>query len=137
MNGFFFGSRSLKELEGVHPQLILLCGVALWQSEQDFSVFDGARTREEQEEYIRRGVSWTLESKHLLQKDGYAHAIDLVPWINGKNRWDSIAAFQEIGRAMRLAALRYRITIVWGANQEHGGDWRGKNDMAHFELRGI
>jgi peptidoglycan L-alanyl-D-glutamate endopeptidase CwlK len=99
----------------------------------DFTVFDGARTLEEQREYVRRGVSWTMDSKHLPQEDGYAHAVDLVPIINGRLRWDSIEAFQIVSKHMRTAAALHRVPLVWGALAEYGGDWTHVNDMAHFE----
>jgi len=52
----------------------------------DFAVHDGLRRIEEQREYVARGVSQTMASKHLPQADGYAHAVVLVPWIGGRLR---------------------------------------------------
>ena len=129
-----FGLGSRRELVGVHSDLVIVVSLALQISTQDFTVFDGVRTRDEQREYMRRGVSWTMNSMHLPQASGYGHAVDLVPYIAGGPRWDSIDAFKVVGAAMREAAAHYRVAIVWGANIEHGGDWRTLNDMAHFEL---
>lgn len=126
---FKFGNKSKAELIGVHAHLIILTTETLLESDIDFVVFDGLRTEEEQAEYVARGVSWTMNSRHLT-----GHAVDLVPYINGKQRWDSEKAFQHIGALMRAAALRHSISIKWGANVSKGGDWQTRNDMAHFEL---
>ena len=45
----------------------------------DFSVREGVRTPETQKEYVAKGVSKTMASKHLIQPDGYGHAVDLYP----------------------------------------------------------
>jgi peptidoglycan L-alanyl-D-glutamate endopeptidase CwlK len=29
-----------------------------------------------------------MNSRHLIRSDGFGHAVDLVPWINGKPRWE-------------------------------------------------
>lgn len=128
------GNRSRAELRGVHPDLIVVTTTAMLWSDQDFTVFDGIRTEDEQRHNVRRGVSWTMESKHLPQPDGLGHAVDLVPLINGKARWDSMTAFKELGHRMREAAEHHGVSIIWGAHKEHGGDWERINDAAHFEL---
>src|SRR5690606_27957563 len=78
-SGFVFGKYSLKELEGVKTELVLLARRALELSIQDFCVFDGLRTAKEQAALVAKGASQTMQSKHLK-----GLAIDLVPWINGK-----------------------------------------------------
>jgi peptidoglycan L-alanyl-D-glutamate endopeptidase CwlK len=108
------GKHSLRELKGVHPDLVKLVKLAIKYTDQDFTVHDGLRTIEEQTEYVRRRVSRTMKSLHLPQDDGYGHAVDLVPYINGKLRWELDACY-GIAEAMRRAADELGIKVVWGA----------------------
>jgi peptidoglycan LD-endopeptidase CwlK len=105
------GRESKAELSGVHPDLVRLVQDAISISDVDFSVHDGLRTLEEQRRYKAAGASHTMRSRHLLQSDGYAHAVDLVPYINGKLRWE-LGACVEIARSMRSVAAG--IGIIWG-----------------------
>ncbi len=110
---YHLGDASLKNLEGVHPDLAWVVGYAIKTSEQDFSVVDGMRTADEQAENVRTGVSQTMKSKHLVQKDGWAHAVDLVPWINGRARWE-LGACYRIMEAMRWASFNRECLLRWG-----------------------
>jgi len=129
MDHYRFGAGSKRELDGVHSHLVILVTETLLLSPVDFAVFDGIRTLDEQRGNIRRGVSWTLQSRHLT-----GHAVDLVPYIDGRLTWSETSAFITIGGLMRSAAKRHGIAIKWGALKKYGGDWSIKNDMAHFEL---
>jgi peptidoglycan L-alanyl-D-glutamate endopeptidase CwlK len=111
---FSFGARSRAELAGVHPTLVLVCERAIAASPVDFAVHDGLRTIEQQREYVRTGVSKTLASKHLVQADGFGHAVDLVPYINGKLRWEP-APLYEIAVVIRAAAMHEGLELTWGA----------------------
>lgn len=110
---FHLGKRSLRELEGVHPLLVDVVHRAIKTSTQDFTVIDGLRTIEQQREYVRKGVSQTMNSKHLPQPDGYSHAVDLAPYIGGKVRWEMEACY-AIAEAMRVAAAEADASLVWG-----------------------
>ncbi len=107
------GRHSLRELDLVHPNLVRVVNRAITTTEQDFTVFDGIRGIPEQREYVRRGVSQTMKSKHLPQEDGHGHAVDLVPYINGKLRWEHNACY-IIARAMQQAARDEGVKIRWG-----------------------
>lgn len=107
------GRHSLRELEGVHPDIVRVVKRAIEITEQDFTVHDGIRTEDEQREYVRRKVSRTMKSKHLPQPDGYGHAVDLVPYINGKLRWELEACY-TIALAVRQAAEELGVKIRWG-----------------------
>lgn len=106
---FKFGERSLRELEGVNPELVALVHRALEISEQDFAVHDGLRTREEQEKLLIAGATQTLDSKHLT-----GDAVDLVPIINGKLRWEWEPIY-AVAKAVREASKELNIKIRWGA----------------------
>lgn len=99
---FVLGKRSLEELVGVHPHLVDVVQRAIKITPVDFAVHDGLRSMDQQREYVRTGVSKTLNSKHLRQADGYGHAVDLVPYINGRLRWEWEPIYQ-IAAAVRLA----------------------------------
>lgn len=121
---FKLGAKSLRELDGVHPSLVAVVKRAIELTTQDFTVFDGLRTIEEQREHVRKGNSKTMKSKHLEGR-----AVDLVPWINKGPRWEPLSAFKPIETAMKQAAKELGVPIVWG------GDWRTFVDMPHYELK--
>jgi peptidoglycan LD-endopeptidase CwlK len=112
---FTLGQRSLEELKGVHPRLVAVVKRALELTPQDFAVHDGLRTETEQAMLVHKGASWTMNSKHLKQADGYGHAVDLVPYINGKLRWEWPAIY-PIAEAMREAATELGVRLRWGGH---------------------
>jgi len=119
---FVLGAASLKELEGVHPDLVRVVKRAIKLTAQDFSVHDGLRTLEEQKRLVASGASQTLNSMHRPQSDGFGHAVDLVPYINGKLRWEWPAIY-PIAAAMWQAARDEGVSIRWG------GAWINLNDI--------
>jgi len=119
---FRFSSRSLRNLEGVHPDLVAVAHRALELTEIDFLVTEGLRTREKQIELVRAGASRTTRSRHLT-----GHAIDVAAWVAGEVRWDW-PLYTEISRAFKQAAAELKIPIVWG------GDWKSFKDGPHYEL---
>lgn len=108
MATYKLGSRSLKELDGVHEDLIKVVKRAIEITAQDFSVHDGIRTLEEQKKLVERGASKTLQSRHIT-----GHAVDLVPYINGKLRWEWEPIY-IIADAVKTAAREFDIPIRWG-----------------------
>lgn len=85
---------------------------------------DTKRTPEEQAAYIRRGTSWTMNSRHLT-----GDAIDVCPYeeyaLNGRNKlaWNGQhPVWQKIGVIGEACGL------VWG------GRWTQTPDFGHFEL---
>ena len=124
---FAFGAKSEAEMKGVHPGLVDVVRRALAQSPVDFAVHDGIRTTAEQKNYVAAGVSQTMSSLHLPQADGLGHAVDLVPYVNGKLRWEWPPIY-AIAAAMRRAldahnaeqakAGKPPLRIRWG------GAWR-------------
>ncbi len=112
--GFKFGQKSIDEQRGVHPNLISVANGTIAISPVDFSFHDGLRALETQQEYVRTGVSKTLDSKHIKQKDGFGHAMDLVPYIGGKLRWEWPPIF-VIARCVQSEAIRLGVPMTWGA----------------------
>lgn len=81
------------------------------------------RTPTEQAELIRRGLSWTQNSRHLT-----GHAIDLAPYevwqLHGpdKLQWNADDPVWA-----RMGEIGERLGLRWG------GRWR-QRDLGHFEL---
>ena len=107
------GAQSRAELKGVHPDLVKVVDRAIEITAQDFSVHDGLRTLEEQKRYVASGASQTLNSKHRTQADGFGHAVDLVPFINGKMRWEWEPIY-VIAAAVWQAARELGVAVRWG-----------------------
>ena len=119
---FKLSRRSLERMQGVHPDLVKVVLLAIQLTEVDFGVTEGLRTIEKQREYVARGASKTMNSRHLT-----GHAVDLVAYIGGEVRWDW-PLYHKIADAMKRAANSLNVPIIWG------GDWRSFRDGPHFEL---
>jgi peptidoglycan L-alanyl-D-glutamate endopeptidase CwlK len=125
---YSWSAASLLNLKGVHPDLRKVADLALKYTTVDFRVVDGVRTLAEQKRYLKQGRTTTLNSMHLVRKDGYGHAIDFVALTRGQPDWFHIANFVVIGAAFKRASKELGIPIVWG------GDWKTFKDYGHIEL---
>lgn len=110
---YVLGAKSRAELKGVHPDLVRVVERALQITSQDFSVHDGLRTAEEQKALVAAGASQTMNSMHRPQADGFGHAVDLVPFVNGKMRWEWPAIY-PIAAAVWQASRELGVPIRWG-----------------------
>ena len=119
---FKLGQRSLRNLDGVHPELVRVVKRALELSTVDFMVIEGLRTKQRQQVLYAAGATRTLNSRHLT-----GHAVDLAAWVGGSIRWDW-PLYNRIASAMKTAAFELGVPITWG------GDWRSFKDGPHFEL---
>lgn len=118
-----FGSRSLKSMQGIHPDLRLVLDKALQDSPLDFVVIEGLRTKERQKQLVASGASKTLDSRHIT-----GHAVDLLPiGVDGKPAFDW-PLYNQLGPAVKKAAADLGIELDWG------GDWKSFKDGPHFEL---
>lgn len=119
---YSLGTKSRAELIGVHPDLVRVVERAIKLTEQDFTVFDGIRTAADQNALYRRGASQIDGlreiGKHQKQSDGYGHAVDLVPWIDGKAVWDWPSIY-VIADAVVTAARELNVQLRWGGSWEH------------------
>jgi peptidoglycan LD-endopeptidase CwlK len=110
---FILGAKSRANLSGVHPKLTSIVELAISYTAVDFGVHEGVRTLNRQRAYVDAGVSRTLNSKHLVQPDGFGHAVDLVPYIDGQLRWEWPAIY-PIAWAVQKAAAELDTELVWG-----------------------
>lgn len=137
---YSLGQRSLAQLEGVHPLLVSVVHRAIAVTKQDFTVQEGLRSTATQRLYVKRGVSKTMSSKHLKQPDGFGHAMDLVPWLNGQPRWEWPLIW-EIAQAVDVAATELGVKLIWGAvwdrrmDQYGGGAEELKAAVEAYKLR--
>jgi peptidoglycan L-alanyl-D-glutamate endopeptidase CwlK len=110
---FALSAHSHARLKGVHPDLAASVRLAIQLTTADFVVQDGVRTLARQRAMVAAGASKTLRSRHLVQPDGYGHAVDLVPYIDGKVRWEWKPIY-AIAAAVREAAIEWKVDLVWG-----------------------
>ena len=151
-------SRSLNNLQGVHPNLAKVVKRAIELTTQDFVVIEGVRSREQcminygkgrtAAQCLAKGipakyanpkaakVTWLsnpFNSKHCKQKDGYGHAVDICPH---PVDWSDVKKFDAIAKAMFAAAKELGVNIRWGADWDKDGKprERGESDSPHFEI---
>ena len=116
------GSKSIRRMQGVNPDLVRVVERAIELTEIDFTVLEGLRTRERQEALVKAGASKTLRSRHLT-----GHAVDLAALVVGRVVWNTGPYF-KIERAIKTAAGELGIAIEWG------GDWKSFRDYVHWQL---
>jgi peptidoglycan L-alanyl-D-glutamate endopeptidase CwlK len=128
--GYVLGNKSKRRLYGVHPDLQAVVKKAISITEQDFSVNEGLRSKQRQQQLFNAGKSKTLNSRHIT-----GHAVDLLPYpFDGDVDEDGIANIHDwdqyypIADAMKQAADELDIPIKWG------GDWKSFPDGPHWEL---
>ena len=140
---FYLSKRCLKNLEGVHPDLVKVVKWAIKQSPHDFTVVEGVRTVERQQSLYaigRDGKGGAIatncdgvnkKSNHQPKDDGFGYAVDIYPFVDGYVRInESYVPFmlKRIAKHVKEIAAQLGYTVVWG------GDWKFK-DIAHFELK--
>ena len=117
-----FGTRSLKNMKGLHSDLLKVLNEAIKAPPFDFTITDGLRTMAEQKKYVREGKSKTLKSRHLSGK-----AVDVMCLVNGKGTW-KVPVYQVFAKHVLACAKKLGIALVWG------GSWSSFPDYVHFEL---
>lgn len=119
---FHLGRTSRLRLVGVRSDLVRVVKRAITVTDVDFTVLEGLRSLERQEQLVAAGASKTMNSRHLT-----GHAVDLGALVEGKVRWDW-PLYHKIADAMKEAARLEGVRIEWG------GDWKSFPDGPHFQL---
>lgn len=119
---FILGSRSIKNLIGVHPDLKLVVERAIDITDLDFVVTEGVRTLARQKQLVAAGASKTMRSRHLT-----GHAVDLAAVVGGKVRWDW-PLYARLNEVMMEAARDEGVQLEWG------GHWKTLRDGPHWQL---
>lgn len=105
---FTFSSRSRKNLQGVHPDLVRVAERALQLTPIDFVVTEGVRTLATQRRYVAAGASRTMKSRHLT-----GHAIDVAALIGRSARWE-LPLYRQINAAFQQASRELGVPVQWG-----------------------
>lgn len=114
-------------LNKAHPDLAKVVRLCAKTTPVPFRVGETTRSVEQQRENIRKGVSWTMRSRHLPGKDGLARAVDLIAMPGGKVSW-AWGPYRDLAKAMKAAAKQLGVPLEWG------GDWKRTPDGPHFQL---
>lgn len=118
---------SLKLLDKVHPDLIKILKLAASRTKLAVKITCGKRSMAEQRHMVEIKASKTMNSRHLIGPDGFAHAVDVAFVVRGKTRFDW-PLYYEFEPLMKAAAKELHLPIEWG------GDWESFKDGPHFQL---
>ena len=131
---FTFSERSRFRLVGVHPDLVLVLGLAIQRSPLDLTVIEGPRNNTQQKKNVENGASQTLDSNHLLtahdttaEQTALCRAVDVAPYVDGSISW-AWTHYDTIAPVIKQAAIDLGIEVTWG------GDWSSFRDGPHWEL---
>lgn len=120
-----FGNKSKMNLcSNLDYRLVhIVCEVAKLDLPCDFTVFETKRTLEKQKEYVAKGTSKTMNSKHLPDKNGIVRAVDIVPYVNSKNTWEDkyynalIPVFKAVANSLYPDQIEFGFD--WGWDKAH------------------
>ena len=132
-----FSQTSLDRLHGVHPALQDMCFALL--KYHDVKIIYGLRSVHEQLRLVEAGASRTMNSLHLKQDDGYAHAVDVAPY---PIDWDNTKRFYWVAGMMEVLADQHMpegYVLRWGGNWDMDEDLDDQSfmDLLHFEMRKV
>lgn len=127
-----YSKRSLARLETCHPDLQKVFKEVI--KHVDCSILEGIRTIEQQEEYVRTGKSRTMKSRHLVQPDGYSHAVDVAPY---PIDWKDTGRFTHFAGIVRGIALSMGVDLVWGGDWDQDLSTKDHSffDAPHYQLK--
>ena len=121
------GKRSLERLKGVDTLLVNVLNQAI--KHFDFTIIEGLRTLETQKEYVAKGASKTLKSKHIDGK-----AVDIAPY---PVDYDDTERFVYLGGFILGVASQLGVKLRWGLDWDMDTYTKDTNfrDIGHFEIR--
>lgn len=125
---FEFSQRSLDKLNSCEEDLQRVALRAIQISPFDFAITCGLRSRAEQKELVKAGLSKTLMSRHLANQNGKAEALDFAVYIGGKLTWE-IGYYRKVAQAFVTAAIELGVQI------ELGCLWKDFVDGPHIQLK--
>ena len=150
-HNYQFGERSLKNLEKVHPTFVKILKDALSSPKcpWDVTITDGARTLAQQREIYAQGrtkpgaiVTWSKpeNSKHLIQADGYGHAVDFIVcgYSDFSGNYKKFTSSKDIYKRTRLKEFAKHVIETarqQGYKVEWGGNWE-VDDSPHLQFMG-
>lgn len=125
---FTLSKRDETRMKKAHPHLQKIIRQAAGITTVPFTVLQADRTIEQQRENVKKGVSKTMKSRHLIGKDGMVYAVDIAPL--GPDGAASFAwpLYHKLAPIMKKAAKQVGIPVEWG------GDWTTLKDGPHWQL---
>lgn len=130
MSNYRLSKNSLRNLDGVHPELVDVVKLAIQLTKVDFGIpsTGGYRTAEAQHKLFLDGKSkadgYTNKSYHQT-----GNAVDVYAYVDGKASWQP-EHLSQVACAMLEAAIRLDVNLRWG------GHFKSFVDMPHFERVG-
>ena len=106
---FKLSSRSTAKLDKVDSNLVAIVRMAILETKVDFGVICGLRTIEEQKVLVDKGVSQTMDSKHIS-----GSAVDLMAYVGSRASWE-LNLYDDIADSMKKASKLVDVPIRWGA----------------------
>lgn len=131
MGGFHIYPRThmdkLQRVKGCQPELVacLIAAAQRWAGPAAgyLRFTEGLRTPQRQAELYRKGLSWTLDSKHLT-----GDAVDVALFPGRALSWE-IEHYRDLNHEVQEVALELGVRIEWG------GNWK-QRDAVHFQIDG-
>jgi peptidoglycan L-alanyl-D-glutamate endopeptidase CwlK len=127
-----FGTASRKKLDTCDNNLVAVCELVI--EIYDFSVLEGHRSDERQEELFRQSKS-KLRAGQSKHNQTPSLAVDISPY---PIDWENRERFYLLAGMMFQAATDLGIKLRWGGDWD--GDWvhtdQTFHDLPHFELLG-
>jgi len=135
-----FGKGSLAALDGVHPNLVKVLKAAIANSPIDFTIVEGATIVTGKKNLYAQGrdgkggkiVTYAdgikNKSNHQVKADGYGHAFDFAPYVNGKIDWNDHSKFKKIADHIVNTGAKMGIKVVAGYY------WKRPVDPPHVQL---
>lgn len=116
-----------QRLKRAHPDLAKVVRRAAEITTVPFTILQSDRTLAEQRENVRKGVSKTMKSRHLISPDGFVRAVDIAP-LEGTKASFAWPLYHKLAPIMKQAAKDVKVPVEWG------GDWKTFKDGPHWQL---
>ena len=140
---FSFGKASLEKLATCHSHLITVANTALLWSPYDFSIIEGHRSVERQQQLFAEkkthidGV--TRRGNHNYTP---SLALDFLPYpgsVNEVDVWADDNRFAVIAGVFFASASHHHTQIRWGGDWDGDGNAKDQSlyDLPHIELVGF
>ena len=125
-----FGTSSREKLDTCDEKLQAICELII--EHYDFTVLEGHRSGERQDELFRQGKS-KLKAGQSKHNSLPSKAVDLAPY---KIDWNDMNRFFLLAGMMFQAAHDMGIKIRWGMDWDRDWDHKDQSffDAPHFEL---
>jgi peptidoglycan L-alanyl-D-glutamate endopeptidase CwlK len=128
MPGFKLTDKEIARMKRAHPDLKKGILRAAEISTVPFTILQADRTVAQQKANVAKGVSQTMNSRHLISPDGMVRAVDIAPLgPDGKVSW-SWPLYHKLAPIMKQAFKDVGVPIEWG------GDWKKFKDGPHWQL---